>query len=345
MKKFLKVLFYVIAAIYPVLMFTMFVVFKMPVRVLSLCVVVLACAFFLSATGNRKSDADSEKKALDWRPMLSSALFLLAGILCFVFNEKIFLKLYSVVINATLLCVFGSSLIFKPNIIFRFACVGDKSIKDSTYEKNVDSYCKKVTIVWCVFFVANGSISAVTALYNFGNAELNDKIWSIYNGGISYILMGLLFAVEYLVRMQVDKKMVKTYSFTKFKADSRKDDYVLCFEGSWSKKNYKTWKDFLIDSAKIRALTGIKEGAKANNSLSVSIPVGAKRVVIAVPSNRSVTSVKDVNDSSAEIISAFETKTIQVEGAEGYTAVDYKVYICDYANAATAANTYKVTIA
>ena len=100
-----------------------------------------------------------------------------------------------------------------------------------------------------------------------------------------------------------------------------------------------------LDSAKIRALTGIKEGAKANNSLSVSIPVGAKRVVIAVPSNRSVTSVKDVNDSSAEIISAFETKTIKVEGAEGYTAVDYKVYICDYANAATAANTYKVTIA
>lgn len=34
-----------------------------------------------------------------------------------------------------------------------------------------------------------------------------------------------------------------------------------------------------------------------------------------------------------------------VEGAESYTAVDYKVYICDYANAATAANTYKVTIA
>ena len=75
------------------------------------------------------------------------------------------------------------------------------------------------------------------------------------------------------------------------------------------------------------------------------MPVGAKRVVIAVPSNRSVTSVKDVNDSSAEIISAFETKTIKVEGAEGYTAVDYKVYICDYANAAIAANTYKVTIA
>ena len=40
-----------------------------------------------------------------------------------------------------------------------------------------------------------------------------------------------------------------------------------------------------------------------------------------------------------------QASSVQVEGAEGYTAVDYKVYICDYANAATAANTYKVTIA
>lgn len=75
MKKFLKVLFYIIAAIYPILVFTLLVVFKLPVRILSLCVVALACAFFLSATGNRKSENNSERKALDWRPMLSSALF------------------------------------------------------------------------------------------------------------------------------------------------------------------------------------------------------------------------------------------------------------------------------
>lgn len=100
-----------------------------------------------------------------------------------------------------------------------------------------------------------------------------------------------------------------------------------------------------LDSAKIRALTGEKEAAKANNSLSVTIPVGAKRVIIAVPSNRTVTSVKDVNDSSAEVISSFVQQTVAVEGAEGYTAVDYKVYVSDYANPAVAANTYKVTIA
>lgn len=99
-----------------------------------------------------------------------------------------------------------------------------------------------------------------------------------------------------------------------------------------------------LDSAKIRALTGVKDAAYANNSLSVNIPTGAKRVVIAVPGSREVTSVKDVNDSSAEIISAFEKQTVAVEGAENYTAINYNVYICDYANPATAVNTYKVTI-
>lgn len=99
-----------------------------------------------------------------------------------------------------------------------------------------------------------------------------------------------------------------------------------------------------LDSAKIRALTGVEETAYANNSLSVNIPTGAKRVVIAVPGSREVTSVKDVNDSSAEIISAFEKQTVAVEGAENYTAINYNVYICDYANPATAVNTYKVTI-
>lgn len=259
MKKFLKVLFYVVAAVYPVLVFTMLVVFRMPVRILSLFVVVLACAFFLSASGGRKSDGKSEKKALDWRPMLSSALFLLAGILCFVFNKKIFLKLYSVVISATMLFVFGPSLFFKPNIIFRFACLGDKSVKGSSFEPQVNSYCKKVTVVWCVFFVLNGSVSAFTALHDFGNDALNDKIWSVYNGGISYILMGLLFAVEFLVRKMVDKKMIKSFSFTKFNSDSRKDDHILCFEDSWSKKIYKTWKDFLVDSAKLRAFISEKK--------------------------------------------------------------------------------------
>lgn len=246
MKKFLKVLFYVIAAVYPVLVFTLLVIFKVDTRVLSLCIIALAAAFFLSATGSRKTRNEKEKSVLDWKPLVSSMLFLAAGLFCFITGKEFFLKLYSVVINLTLLFVFGSTLFIKPNIIFRFATLADKKILGSTYENQVKNYCRNVTLVWCCFFIINGSIAAYTTFF------CSREVWAIYNGGISYALMGTLFAVEFIIRKIVDSRIMKSYPISKFKADSRKDDYILCFDDVWSKKSYKTWKDFLIDSAKIR---------------------------------------------------------------------------------------------
>lgn len=256
MKKFLKALFYVIAALYPILVFTLLVVFKVETKILSLCIVALAAAFFLSATGSKKTS--NKKSALDWKPLLSSVLFLAAGLFCFITGKEFFIKLYSVVINATLLLVFGSTLFLKPNIIFRFATLADKSIADSSYENQVKLYCRNVTIVWCCFFILNGTASALTTFAEqlFGlSAEDARRVWALYNGGISYALMGTLFLVEYIIRKVVDAKMIKAYPITKFNADSRKDDYVLCYEDTWTgskAKGYKTWKDFLIDSAKMR---------------------------------------------------------------------------------------------
>ena len=249
MKKFLKALFYVIAAVYPILVFTLLVVFKVETKILSLCIIALAAAFFLSATGSRKTG--DKKGALDWKPLLSSVLFLAAGLFCFITGKEFFIKLYSVVINLTLLVVFGSTLFLQPNIIFRFATLADKSILGSSYENQVKLYCRNVTIIWCCFFIINGSISAYTTFF------CSREVWALYNGGISYVLMGTLFVVEYIIRKLVDAKMIKAYPISKFKADSRKDDYVLCYEDTWTggadkAARYKTWKDFLIDTAKMR---------------------------------------------------------------------------------------------
>ncbi len=258
MKKFLKALFYVIAAVYPILVFTLLVIFKVETKILSLCIIALAAAFFLSATGSKKTSEN--KKALDWKPLLSSVLFLAAGLFCFITGKEFFLKLYSVVINATLLVVFGSTLFLKPNIIFRFATLADKSISGSSYENQVKLYCRNVTIVWCCFFILNGSAAVLTTFADkvFGLSEEKARsVWAIYNGGISYALMGLLFVVEFIIRKLVDRKMIKAYPITKFNADSRKDDYVICYEDTWTGKGndaaaYKSWKDFLIDTAKLR---------------------------------------------------------------------------------------------
>lgn len=45
-----------------------------------------------------------------------------------------------------------------------------------------------------LFFLVNGAIALFTALYS------SDKIWALYNGLISYGLMGMLFVGEWLVR-------------------------------------------------------------------------------------------------------------------------------------------------
>lgn len=105
-------------------------------------------------------------------------------------------------------------------------------------------------------------------------------------------------------------------------------------------------KDGEVNSALVRGLSG-KSGRSlaAGNSFSITIPVGAIRVVFAYPATlRDVNSVQDVNGMNAEIKSAFTKYTVDVEGANGYTAKSYKVYVMDMANANDASNTYKVTI-
>jgi uncharacterized membrane protein len=266
MKKILKALFYVIAAAYPILVFTLLVIFKVDTKVLSLCIIALAAAFFLSATGSKKTDKN-EKAKLEWKPFISSALFLSAGLFCFITGKEFFLKLYSVVINITMLFVFGSTLFMPPNIIFRFATLADKSIKDSPYEKQIYKYCRNVTLIWCSFFILNGTAACLTTFADkiFGlSPETARQIWAVYNGGISYCLMGMLFAGEFIVRKIVNKKMrsktmYQLFPITKFTADSRQDNHIVCYDDIWSKGDYKTWKDFLTDTAKIRLFIQSKE--------------------------------------------------------------------------------------
>lgn len=105
-------------------------------------------------------------------------------------------------------------------------------------------------------------------------------------------------------------------------------------------------KDGEVNSALVRGLSG-KSGKAlaAGNSFTLAIPVGAIRVVFAYPATlRDVSSVQDVNGMNAEVKTAFTKSVVSVEGANGYQAIDYKVYVMDMANANDTANTYKVTI-
>lgn len=99
-------------------------------------------------------------------------------------------------------------------------------------------------------------------------------------------------------------------------------------------------------SASIRSLGDSSTQALANGStFTISIPVGALRVVFAYPATlRDVTSVKDVNGLNAEIASSFTKSEVQVSGANEYSPIAYKVYTLDFANANDTANTFSVEI-
>jgi uncharacterized membrane protein len=57
-----------------------------------------------------------------------------------------------------------------------------------------------VTQVWCGFFVVNGTVAAATALWG------SEATWALYNGGIAYGAMGLLFMGELMIRQVVKRR-------------------------------------------------------------------------------------------------------------------------------------------
>lgn len=97
-----------------------------------------------------------------------------------------------------------------------------------------------------------------------------------------------------------------------------------------------------LNSQNIRALTGEKTQNKTINS--VNIIEGAKQVIIAVPSTKKITNVYDTEAFGTDIFGKFNKPVIvKVEGANGYNAIDYKVYTYTPATA-LGKNKYKVTV-
>lgn len=103
------------------------------------------------------------------------------------------LKFYPVLVSALMLVVFGYSLWRPPSMIERFARLQQPDLPEQAIP-----YTRKVTWVWCGFFVINGVIATATVF-------ASDQIWALYNGLLSYILIGLLVGGEYLVRLRVQK--------------------------------------------------------------------------------------------------------------------------------------------
>jgi uncharacterized membrane protein len=109
-------------------------------------------------------------------------------------NSEILLLLYPAFVSLSLLFVFGRSLLHPPTVIERVARLSQPDLPPSAV-----IYTRHVTQAWCGFFVANAAVAIVTV---FASREA----WLLYNGFLAYLLMGALFAGEWLVRLRVRRR-------------------------------------------------------------------------------------------------------------------------------------------
>jgi uncharacterized membrane protein len=107
-------------------------------------------------------------------------------------NQTRWLMAYPVFVSLGFFGVFAYSLAYPPTMVERLARLEDPDLPPKCV-----AYTRKVTQVWSVFFFSNAVISSVTIWYG------DPWLWSLYNGAVFYVLMGLLMAVEMLIRRKV----------------------------------------------------------------------------------------------------------------------------------------------
>jgi uncharacterized membrane protein len=139
------------------------------------------------AKGGRQSAQDEDSRTrLHWLlPLL--ALGLLSGAV--FFDSAQALLLIPVCINGALLLSFGVTLRTERPLIERFARLQHADLTHSEVR-----WCRLWTIIWMLFFGFNITLASVLTVAR------SVEWWAYYNGLISYLVMGMLFTTEYLVR-------------------------------------------------------------------------------------------------------------------------------------------------
>jgi uncharacterized membrane protein len=196
MKKFkhgAKYFFGFIAIMYPVLVFCALVVFKLPIRYLSIGIIIFAIAYTIVNSRHYKG---KHTVAL----FVSPLILCIIGVISLCLDDSIIIKWYPALASIAYLTIMITSFIFPPPLAYYFVDIFDKSIKTKIPKEIFDGFCFKASIVWCVFFFVDAIIAVITVYFS------SELFWGIYNGGVTYFIMGLIFVGEFIVLKTIEKK-------------------------------------------------------------------------------------------------------------------------------------------
>lgn len=118
-----------------------------------------------------------------------------AVIVLFKLTDFPLLKYYPAVVNFGFFAVFFSSVFQKYTVIQKIAMASE----GDNIKPWVLDYTRKLTYIWSAFMFINFIIAAATIFMPY-------KIWAVYNGFISYMLVGGFFVIEYIIRLNFKRK-------------------------------------------------------------------------------------------------------------------------------------------
>ncbi len=118
-----------------------------------------------------------------------------AVIVLFKLTDFPLLKYYPAVVNFGFFAVFFSSVFQKYTVIQKIAMASE----GDNIKPWVLNYTRKLTYIWSAFMFINFIIAAATIFMPY-------KIWAVYNGFISYMLVGGFFVIEYIIRLNFKRK-------------------------------------------------------------------------------------------------------------------------------------------
>lgn len=191
MKTTLKVLLAIFLIAYPVIIFMGFKYLN-PLSTNIFIIIILLTRLIFS------KDKNNPINQITKYVIVLMVCICIAGITLKEFNLA---KLYPVILNFSLFVLFIHSLrLGKTPIIESLA-----RIRESYLPPKGIHYVRAVTKVWAIFFFLNGTFS----FYSYLTFSL--EAWTLYNGFISYLLIGGIFLIEYPVRLYCKKRWKGTY--------------------------------------------------------------------------------------------------------------------------------------
>lgn len=122
-------------------------------------------------------------------------VFLAYAVMTVFVDSAQLLLYYPALVNFTFFLTFANSLRSGEPLLLRFV-----RARKGTLSDHAPRYLYWLTMIWAVFFVLNGLVSIWTS-------TLSLEAWTLYNGLISYVLIGILGVGEWLFRWYYKKRV------------------------------------------------------------------------------------------------------------------------------------------